>query len=568
LATGLSTAITKDGQTTTTARIPFAQGINSSLATDSSSTSTGSIITAGGVGIAKNLYVGANANIAGTLDVTGAMTVTNPVINNIKMGYTTTATAGGTTTFTAASNYQQFFTGTLTQTIVLPVTSTLALGMSYSIENNSTGTLTVQSSGANTISTIPAGVTTLFTCILITGTTAASWDYDHIGFATITGTGANVLGTSPTITSATLVTPALGTPASGSLVNCTDTNYTGFKNRIINGAMVIDQRNAGASVTPTNGAYTLDRYQSLASQSSKYTIQQNAGSVTPPAGFIKYLGVTSSSAYTVLAADSFAFRQAIEGFNAADLAWGTASAATVTLSFWVRSSLIGTFGGGIVNYAGTRSYPYTYTISAANTWEQKTITIAGDTSGTWGTDNSGWGFIQFGLGVGSTSSGTAGAWVGANYVSATGATSVVGTNGATFYITGVQLEKGSTATSFDYRPYGTELALCQRYYQQWGGEAAVSRVCMGTPRTTAQADVVLSLMTPMRTAPTYSSSGNMALTNAAAGLVAITSYTNDTSTSQNLTFLANVTAGLIAGNATQFVTNNDLTARFKVTAEL
>jgi hypothetical protein len=232
LATGLSTAITQDGQTTTTARIPFAAGINSSLttestssstgsiitsggvgiakalnvgsATDSSSISTGSIVTAGGVGVAKNLYVGVNANIAGTLDVTGAVTVTNPVINNIKMGYTTTATAGGTTTLTAASNHQQFFTGTLAQTIVLPVTSTLALGMGYSIENNSTGTLTVQSSGLNTIATIPAGVTTQFTCILITGTTAASWDYDHIGFAAITGTGSAVLATSPTITTPTI----------------------------------------------------------------------------------------------------------------------------------------------------------------------------------------------------------------------------------------------------------------------------------------------------------------------------------------------------------------------------
>ena len=204
LATGLSTAITKDGQTTTTARIPFAAGINSSLTTDSTSTSTGSIITSGGVGVAKALYVGTNANIAGTLDVTGAVTVTNPVINNIKLGYTTTATAAGTTTLTAASNHQQFFTGTLAQTIVLPVTSTLALGMSYSIENNSTGTLTVQSSGLNTIATIPAGVTTQFTCILITGTTAASWDYDHIGFAAITGTGSAVLATSPTITTPTI----------------------------------------------------------------------------------------------------------------------------------------------------------------------------------------------------------------------------------------------------------------------------------------------------------------------------------------------------------------------------
>ena len=240
----------------------------------------------------------------------------------------------------------------------------------------------------------------------------------------------------------------------------------GFKNRIINGAMVIDQRNAGASVTPTNGQYTLDRWACLLSQSSKYSVQQNAAAVTPPAGFIKYLGITSSSAYSVLTGDYFNIRQGIEGLNVADLAWGTASAATVTLSFWVRSSLTGTFGGGIVNGAGDRSYPYTYTISTANTWEQKTITIAGDTTGTWATTNSNWGYIQFGLGVGTTYSGTAGAWSANNYLSATGAVSVVGTNGATFYITGVQLEKGSTATSFDYRPYGTEFALCQRYYEQ------------------------------------------------------------------------------------------------------
>jgi hypothetical protein len=230
--------------------------------------------------------------------------------------------------------------------------------------------------------------------------------------------------------------------------------------------MVIDQRNAGASVTPTNGQFSVDRWACLLSAASKYTAQQNAAAVTPPVGFIKYLGITSSSAYSVAAGDYFNIRQGIEGLNVADLAWGTASAATVTLSFWVRSSLTGTFGGGIVNGVGDRSYPYTYTISLANTWEQKTITIAGDTTGTWVTTNSNWGYIQFGLGVGATYSGTAGAWAAGNFLSATGATSVVGTNGATFYITGVQLEKGSTATSFDYRPYGTELAFCQRYYEK------------------------------------------------------------------------------------------------------
>jgi hypothetical protein len=204
LATGLSTALTKDGQTTATARIPFAQGITSTLVTDSSSTSTGSIITAGGVGIAKNLYVGVNANIAGTLNVTGSTTLTNPVINNIKMGYSTTATAAGSTTLTVSSNYRQFFTGTLAQTIVLPVTSTLVTGMAFEIENNSTGLLTVNSSGGNLVGTIPAGVCAHAVCIGTTLTTAADWDWDYISTTTITGTGANVLGTSPTITTPTI----------------------------------------------------------------------------------------------------------------------------------------------------------------------------------------------------------------------------------------------------------------------------------------------------------------------------------------------------------------------------
>jgi hypothetical protein len=150
------------------------------------------------MGVAKNLYVG------GTLNVTGNTSFTNPVINNIKMGYSTTATAAGTTTLTVASNYRQFFTGTLAQTIVLPVTSTLVTGMAYEIENNSTGLLTVNSSGGNLVGTVPAGVCAHAVCIGTTLTTAADWDWDYISTTTITGTGANVLGTSPTITTPTI----------------------------------------------------------------------------------------------------------------------------------------------------------------------------------------------------------------------------------------------------------------------------------------------------------------------------------------------------------------------------
>ena len=241
------------------------------------------------------------------------------------------------------------------------------------------------------------------------------------------------------------------------------TSVTGFKNRIINGGMVIDQRNAGASVTPNN-TYTLDRWAAYQSVASKYSLQQNAGAVTPPVGFSNYLGITSLSAYSILTSDYYMLRQQIEGLNIADLAWGTASAVAVTLSFKVYSSLTGTFGGSLANNAQNRNYPFTYSIPVANTWTTISVTIAGDTTGTWLTTNGCGLQLNFGLGVGATYSGTAGSWNTGNYFSATGATSVVGTSGATFYITGVQLEKGSVATSFDYRPYGTELSLCQRYF--------------------------------------------------------------------------------------------------------
>jgi len=275
-----------------------------------------------------------------------------------------------------------------------------------------------------------------------------------------------------------------------------------FKNRLINGAMVIDQRNAGAEVNPAvNATYYLDRWVVQSTQTSKFKIGQNAGSATPPVGFTKYLGCTSLSAYSVTSTDVFTVQQRIEGLNGADLAWGTASAATVTLSFWVYSSLTGTFGGALRNSDNTRTYPFSYTINSANTWEKETITIAGDTSGTWLTTNGIGIVLNFSLGTGSTYSGTAGSWSGTDYRSVTGATSVVGTSGATFYITGVQLEKGTTATSFDYRPYGTELSLCQRYYYKHQGTTS-NRFGSSFNSVTTSAVGWVPFMVPMRIAPT------------------------------------------------------------------
>jgi hypothetical protein len=267
--------------------------------------------------------------------------------------------------------------------------------------------------------------------------------------------------------------------------------------------MVIDQRNAGASVTPTTSGdwYGADRWIYNLTQSSKFSSQQSS---TAPTGFINSILITSLSAYSVAAGDIFALTQHIEGLNVGDLGWGTASAKTVTLSFQVRSSLTGTFGGAIQNSARNRSYPFSYTISTADTWETKTITIAGDTTGTWLTTNGIGVTVRLGLGVGSTYSGTAGAWAASDFRSATGATSVVGTSGATFYITGVQLEVGSQATSFEYRQYQQELALCHRYcYTQRGVNG--SRLGFGWTGSTTQASMVITLPVTMRSAPTLTS---------------------------------------------------------------
>ena len=286
----------------------------------------------------------------------------------------------------------------------------------------------------------------------------------------------------------------------------------GFKNRIINGAMVIDQRNAGASVTPANGQYSLDRWKCWQAAASKYTIGQYS---TSPTGFTKSIGVSSNSSYSVGADEYFAVAQLIEGFNVADLGWGTANAKTVTLSFQVRSSLTGTFGGAINNANLTRSYPFSYTIASADTWTTVSVTIPGDTTGTWNTDNSGGIYVWFSLGSGANNVGPANTWAGAWYTAPTGSVSVVGTNGANWYITGVQLEVGSTATSFDYRPYGTELQLCQRYFQVIGGgppDSTAARnevIASGMQFTSTEIYYPLRFIQEMRTAPTLTLAGNL-----------------------------------------------------------
>ena len=336
-----------------------------------------------------------------------------------------------------------------------------------------------------------------------------------------------------------------------------------FQNRIINGAMVIDQRNAGASGTATG--YTIDRWVFGATLSTKGTWQQNAGAITPPTGFKNYLGFTSNSAYTPLTGDVFSFYQVIEGFNSADLDWGTANAKTVTVSFWVRSSLTGTFGGALSNT--TRSNPFSFTINAANTWEYKTVTVAGDTSGTWGSTNNAGIFLFMTFGAGSTYQGTAGTWATADYRTVTGAVNTVGTNGATFYITAVQLEVGSTATSFDYRSIGTELGLCQRYYHFLGGDTDYQSINNVVWYSSSEAVGFFRHPVQMRAAPTVAKSGNWAALNGGTGTAG-----QDLSTDQNgpktiqLGFSSG--SGGTAGYSAVVRVNNDSNFRLTFSAEL
>ena len=387
---------------------------------------------------------------------------------------------------------------------------------------------------ANVTTANISGTTTLTN---LTASTALALDASkNIVSVTNTGSGNNVLGTSPTIATPTIntITSAAGTALvlqsnNGNTAVTYDTsqnatfvgyanlpNTFGFKNRIINGAMVIDQRNAGATVS-SSGAFPVDRF-IVIKDTSAGTFTAGQSSTVPSSGFTKSLLFTVGTAYTPAAGENNFLKHYIEGYNIADLSFGTAGASNITLSFWVRSSLTGTFGGALTNGGNDRTYVFSYTISAANTFEYKTISIPAYTSGTWNTTNSVGFEIRWGLGVGSTFLNTAGAWYTGNYVSATGSTNITSTAGATWYVTGVQLEKGSTATSFDVRSYGTEFALCQRYYQQIFGTSGLALFGRNNAAAAGQGPAVnIFYKTSMRAAPTGTVVGTWTKTNTSGG---------------------------------------------------
>ena len=303
------------------------------------------------------------------------------------------------------------------------------------------------------------------------------------------------------------------------LGNVYDDGALSNRNLIINGDMTIDQRNSGSSVTPTSSGYTLDRYQAGISQSSKFSVQQVSDA---PEGFSKSLKVTSLAATTVGASDYYFIQQIIEGYNTAQLGFGASGAKDITASFWVKSSLTGTFGLTFYGAGGTRAYLATYTISVANTWEYKTISISGDTSGTWNTDNTSGLQLLFSLGVGTNNSAAAGSW-GSAKLAASSTVQVVATNAATWQITGVQLEVGDTATPFEHRSYGDELARCQRYFTKLGGEVVGDFYNAGYITSSGIILNTSTLPVKMRTVPTGTKVGTWTVSNVSQPVISYTS---------------------------------------------
>lgn len=359
-----------------------------------------------------------------------------------------------------------------------------------------TGTITLGSAVTNYQSFAAGGVADK-DVIHYTIVDGAAWE---IGYGVYTSSG-------------TTLTRVLLSSSTGSLLNLSGAasifvditshviQLVSGRNRIINGAMEIDQRNVGVSVNASAaGAFGVDRFlYYLTAAAGVYSAQQLSSSVPPGFSQATKLTVTTADA-SIGAGDTYFFRHVIEGSYCTDLGFGLSTARTVTLSFWVRSSVTGTYGGSIQNSAGNRSYPFQYAIAAADTWEYKTISIAGDTTGTWLTTTGIGIYLNFDLGSGSTYQGTLNTWAASSLVTATGSTAWISTNAATFYFTGVQFEVGSVATPFERRPFGQELALCQRYYQAAPTQSVVAYSAAAASTTS----IAMRRPVTMRASPTDS----------------------------------------------------------------
>lgn len=351
-----------------------------------------------------------------------------------------------------------------------------------------------------------------------------------------------------------------------------------LRNILINGDMFFDQRNSGVAISAANtdNKYLVDRWGFYSTQSSKFNSGQNQGAFTPPPGFSKYLQLNNIAAFSPGAGDYFVIQQPIEGSNITALGFGTSAAQTVTLSFWVRSTLTGTYGGAL-KQASARSYPFTYTINNPNVFEYKTIVVPGDTAGTWATDSGPGMYVCFSLGAGSTYQGIAGSWQASNFLTATGSTNLVATSGANWNVTGVMLNIGSVPSPYSFFAASLvdELAACQRYYHRPGYDTSVDGTVQmyfgtGEAYTSTVADIIVHLPVKMRALPTLglSAIGNLAAIANSSGALTLTSLAMQYNSTISPALRLNVASGLNTGDSTFLVRNGTVNGWIDFTAEL
>ena len=376
---------------------------------------------------------------------TGVGTITLSPTGVDISGITTVSTLKVGTGLTASEDGDIFFTGVCTAT-------------------------TFAGSGAN-LTSLPAGNLTgalpAISGANLTGIAAT----DNVRTGILDVAGVSTFRNTMNVGAAVTISES-GIEASGigiTVANINGGQVGGRRNLIINGAMEIQQRSSGNYTTLTGGYMGIDRYHVYANPASKLTYEPSTDS---PTGFSNSFKITSTSAYTPTSGNYFYMGQRIEGHNWKHLEYGTSNAKTITISFWVKSSITGTWSGIVKNSSQNRTFPWEYTISSANTWEKKSVTVPGCPDGTWATDTNDSAWIYFCIGSstsGTTYLGSANSWQSSNLIGTTGSNSLPNTNGATWYMTGLQAELGTQMTEFEYRTIGEELKLCQRYCQKFDG---------------------------------------------------------------------------------------------------
>ena len=338
------------------------------------------------------------------------------------------------------------------------------------------------------------------------------------------------------------------------------------RNLIINGAMNVAQR--GTSSSPAPSGYLIDRFATFKSGAGLFSLSQSSDA---PAGFSNSFLATVTTTSSPTAGEYYIIQQVIEGNNFSVLAQGTSEAKTFTLSFQVKSSILGTFSGSIRDGVEGTSYVFEYTVNTINTWETKSITIAGNTSGTFATGSTAGAKVNFSLGLGTTlATATVGSWVAGNFLGSTTETDFIANAGATLQITGVQLEVGDTATPFEHRSYGQELALCQRYYTKIGPSGAYTRFGTGVNPSTTTNSGFVTLPTTMRAVGTLtgSPSTTFAVYNGVSVFGCSSSAIDSGGSSLNAVTIELTTSGLTAGGVGQMIANNDASAYIAMDAEL